>query len=71
MPTLVACGAARDRANLAPSREIAQGVPGAELRIVPHAVHLWNLQQPELFNETVAEFVARSSDQIRGSGADG
>jgi hypothetical protein len=45
-------------------------VPSAELRIVPDAVHLWNLQQPELFNETVAEFVARSSDQTRGSGAD-
>ena len=64
VPTLVACGA-RDRANLGPSREIAAGVPGAELRIVPDAAHLWNLQQPELFNETVAEFVARCSDQIR------
>ena len=59
VPTLVTCGA-RDRANLGPSREIAAGVPSAELRIVPEAVHLWNLQQPELFNETVAEFVARS-----------
>ena len=58
VPTLDACGA-RDRANLGPSREIAAGVPGAELRIVPDAVHLWNLQQPELFNETVAEFVAQ------------
>ena len=48
------CLGARDRANLGPSREIAAGVPGAELRIVPDAVHLWNLQQPELFNETVA-----------------
>jgi 3-oxoadipate enol-lactonase len=70
VPTLVACGA-RDRANLGPSREIAAGVPGAELRIVPDAVHLWNLQQPELFNDSVAEFVARSSDQIRGSEANG
>jgi 3-oxoadipate enol-lactonase len=66
VPTLVACGA-RDRVNLGPSREIAAGVATAELRIVPDAVHLWNLQQPELFNETVAEFVARPSDHIRGS----
>jgi pimeloyl-ACP methyl ester carboxylesterase len=66
VPTLVACGA-RDRANLGPSREMAAGMPNAELRIVPDAVHLWNLQQPELFNETVAEFVARSSDQTRGA----
>lgn len=66
VPTLVACGA-RDRANLGPSREIAAGVPTAELRVVPDAVHLWNLQQPELFNETVAELVSRS--EIRGPGA--
>src|SRR5512133_3816392 len=43
VPTLVVCGA-RDRANLGPSREIAAGAPNAELRIVPEAVHLWNLQ---------------------------
>jgi hypothetical protein len=46
---------------------MSAGMPNAELRIVPDAVHLWNLQQPELFNETVAEFVARSSDQTRGA----
>ena len=69
VPTLVACGS-RDRANLGPSREIAAAVPGAELRIIPDAVHLWNLQQPELFNQTVAEHIARSSEPVRGSGAD-
>jgi 3-oxoadipate enol-lactonase len=69
VPTRVACGA-RDRANIARSREIAAGVPTAELRIIPDGVHLWNLQQPELFNTTVAEFVARSSDQVRGSPTD-
>jgi pimeloyl-ACP methyl ester carboxylesterase len=69
VPTLVACGA-RDRANLSPLREIA-GVPSAELRIVPDAVHLANLQQSELFNETVAGILARSSDPTRVAGADG
>lgn len=66
VPTLVACGS-RDRANLGPSREIAAGVPGAELRIIPDAVHLWNLQQPELFNRTVAEHVDRSPAPEGGS----
>lgn len=70
VPTLVACGA-RDRANIAPSRKIAEGVPTAELRIIPNAVHLWNLQQPELFNETLAGFVARMSDRVHRPGADG
>jgi pimeloyl-ACP methyl ester carboxylesterase len=50
------CGS-KDRANIPLSRELAEGIPGAELRIVPDATHLWNLQQPEAFNVTVAEFV--------------
>jgi 3-oxoadipate enol-lactonase len=55
-PTLVLCGA-RDRPNIPGSRELAAGIPGAELRIIPGANHLWNLQQPELFNQTVDRFV--------------
>ena len=70
VPTLDACGA-RDRANLGPSREIAAGVPGAELRIVPDAVHLWNLQQPGSSTRPWPSSWLRSSDQIRSSGADG
>jgi 3-oxoadipate enol-lactonase len=55
-PTLVLCGA-NDRANIPGSRELAAGIPGAELRIVPGANHFWNLQQPELFNRTIDQFV--------------
>jgi 3-oxoadipate enol-lactonase len=60
VPTLVLCGA-KDRANIALSRELAAGIPSAELRIVPGANHLWNLQQPEIFNHTVGAFVDRAS----------
>jgi 3-oxoadipate enol-lactonase len=56
VPTLVLCGS-KDRANIQLTRELAAGIPGAELRIVPDATHLWNLQQPEAFNLTVADFV--------------
>jgi len=59
VPTLVLCGS-KDRPNIPLSRELAAGIPGAELRIVPDATHLWNLQQPETFNLTVAEFVDRA-----------
>ncbi|MGE5636854.1 MAG: alpha/beta fold hydrolase [Nocardioidaceae bacterium] len=59
MPTLVLCGS-KDRANIPLTRELAAGIPGAELRIVPDATHLWNLQQPEAFNRAVAEFVDRA-----------
>lgn len=59
VPTLVLCGS-KDRANIPLTRELAAGIPGAELRIVPDATHLWNLQQPEAFNRAVAEFVDRA-----------
>lgn len=47
-PTLVLCGA-RDRPNLAAARELAGGIPGAELDIVPNASHEMNTQLPEEF----------------------
>jgi 3-oxoadipate enol-lactonase len=56
VPTLVVCGSA-DGPNLDTSRELADGITGAELRIIPDANHCWNLQQPELFTETVTKFV--------------
>jgi 3-oxoadipate enol-lactonase len=59
VPTLVLCGS-KDRANIPLSRRLAAGIPGAELRIVPDATHLWNLQRPDAFNVTVAEFVDRA-----------
>ena len=59
VPTLVLCGS-KDRPNVPLSRELAAGIPDAQLRIVPDATHLWNRQQPEAFNLTVAEFVDRA-----------
>ncbi|WP_433040099.1 alpha/beta fold hydrolase [Dactylosporangium sp. CS-033363] len=48
VPALVVCGE-RDKVNLPLSRELAAGIPGAELRIIPGAGHLWNLEQPDVF----------------------
>jgi 3-oxoadipate enol-lactonase len=45
------------------SRVLAAGIPGAELQIVPDATHLWNLQQPEAFNQTVAAFIDHAGPQ--------
>jgi 3-oxoadipate enol-lactonase len=55
-PTLVLVGG-KDRANASPSAEVARHIPEAELRVVPGAGHLWNLEQPELFTRTIEEFV--------------
>lgn len=56
VPTLVLCGA-KDRANIPLSKELAAGIRSAELRLVPGATHIWNLQQPDVFTTTVSEFV--------------
>ena len=59
VPTLVLCGS-KDRANIPLSRGLAARIPAAELQIVPDATHLWNIQQPEAFNQTVAAFIDRA-----------
>lgn len=56
VPALVLCGE-RDKANLAGARELAAGIAGAQLRIIPGARHLWNLQYPELFTRTLTDFI--------------
>jgi 3-oxoadipate enol-lactonase len=54
--TLVLCGA-RDRFNLTASRMIAASIPNATLRIVSGVGHVWNLEAPDLFNETLWDFL--------------
>ena len=53
-PTLVVCGE-RDEVNQPLSRELAAGIPDAELRIIPGVGHLWNLEQPETFTALLTE----------------
>jgi pimeloyl-ACP methyl ester carboxylesterase len=64
-PTLVVCGE-RDRFNLKAAREVAATVKGARLKIVPGVGHVWNLEAPELFTETLQEFL--SSEPPRQAG---
>ena len=65
--TLVLCGS-DDRANVPLSKELATGMPLAELRIVPGATHPWNLQHPVVFNNTVAAFTGRVVSALESSG---
>lgn len=55
-PALILCGE-KDKENIKPAGELATAIPGAERRIVPGAGHIWNLQQPDRFNQTVADFL--------------
>jgi pimeloyl-ACP methyl ester carboxylesterase len=58
LPSLVV-GAAQDLA-VPPehSQVLAQGLPNAKLTIIPGAGHMANLEQPELFNATLLDFLS-------------
>ena len=58
VPTLVLCG---DEDRITPpalSEDLARIVPGAELAIIPGAGHLSNIEQADLFNSKVDEFLS-------------
>jgi pimeloyl-ACP methyl ester carboxylesterase len=57
MPTLVLVGA-EDRHFLAAADYMAIKIPGAQKVVIPGAGHAANLDQPELFNRAVADFLA-------------
>jgi pimeloyl-ACP methyl ester carboxylesterase len=59
VPTLIITGA---EDNLTPPKESelmrdALHVPGARLVVIPGAAHLSNVEQPEMFNQAVREFL--------------
>jgi len=56
VPTLVLVGA-EDRHFLAAADYMAAKIPGAQKAAIPGAGHAANLDQPELFNRAVAEFL--------------
>ena len=39
------------------AREIAAGIPGCRLSIIPHAGHMANLENPGAFNDCLLEFL--------------
>jgi len=58
VPTLVIYG---ERDAIAPrelSEEIAAGIPGARLEMIPNAGHVTNADAPDTFNALVLEFLA-------------
>ncbi|MBJ7354105.1 MAG: alpha/beta fold hydrolase [Thermoleophilaceae bacterium] len=53
--TLVLCGT-KDRPNLAAARELAAKIPGAELKLIEDAGHLWVGGRAREFNEILTAF---------------
>ena len=57
VPTLVIVGD-QDQPFVAPSEYMAKKIPGARLAVIPGAGHSSNLDQPEIFNRVLGEFLA-------------
>jgi pimeloyl-ACP methyl ester carboxylesterase len=57
VPTLVICGENDAVAPPAFSREIAEGIPGARLEIIPGAGHVTNADAPDRFNALLLDFL--------------
>lgn len=56
-PTLIVHGAGDQIVPLAEAQAMQAGIRNARLTALPDAGHLLNLEQPELFNQAVVEFI--------------
>ncbi len=59
VPTLVLCGSKDGLGERKAAQELAASIPHAELQLIPEAGHIWNLERPELFTQTVMDFVQK------------
>ncbi len=61
VPTLVLVGAADFITPLNSARELSDGIPGAELAVLPDSGHFAHLEEPDAFRNSVLHFVRRVS----------
>ena len=57
-PTLVVAGDGDATVALEAKAELTQGIPGAQMVVVPDSGHATPSDQPELFNRIILEFIA-------------
>ena len=61
VPTIIIVGE-DDGGTPVPMSEILHaGIPGSDLVVIQQAAHLSNVEQPEIFNETLLGFIGRNS----------
>jgi pimeloyl-ACP methyl ester carboxylesterase len=58
VPVLVVVGERDALVPLDVAESMAKAIPGARLEVVPSAGHVSNLENPEVFNRTLADFLA-------------
>ena len=56
VPTLLIWGEADTRSPLTVAHQFADAIPDAELKVIPDAGHMSNLEQPGFFNDAVRNF---------------
>ncbi|MBW8483868.1 alpha/beta fold hydrolase [Actinomadura parmotrematis] len=61
VPALVVVGSEDELAGEDDARAMTDALPNAELLVIPRAGHLCAVEQPDLFNQAVAEFAAAVS----------
>jgi|GEM_PF-469644 len=66
VPTLVIVGEADTPGLLDHADRLATGITEAEKVIIPNAAHLVHLEQPEIFNQTVLDFLQRQTLSLPG-----
>ena len=59
VPTLLIWGEADARSPLSVARQFANAIPNAELKVIPDAGHISNLEQPGSFNDAVRTFCSQ------------
>ena len=59
VPTLVIVGEEDLASPLEEVQDMAKHIPGAKFTIIPKAGHVSNLEQPELFNQSIQEFLGK------------
>lgn len=68
-PTLVVMGEHDIEIPMRFARVLAEGIPGAELRVLPATGHRPHVESPELFNDAVLGFLRRHSRVPAGRGS--
>lgn len=58
-PTLIIAGALDESSPVSAAKQMGERIGGAEIAVMPGALHLSNIEARELFNQTVARFLAR------------
>jgi len=61
-PTVIIVGKEDPGTPVAMAEEIHQAMPGSRLVVIPAAAHLANLEQPDAFNQALAQFLVQAGD---------